>query len=185
MTRTALVGERGEVFSRCSLRVIPGLAPRIPAGGCDGHSGEFLRRSNRDSRDALRLHGNDAECGGLRTHFLLRTDRLALRDACAFALLAVARGPSPHGGPGTRDGPAWVGFAGRPASPVEEKRGIPRPQRSVVRQHALRKVFPPLAQDLAGGVQAMGCSKSPWSLEIAPLGATSGLACAGAEPVSP
>ena len=89
------------------------------------------------------------------------------------------------GGPGTRDGPAWVGFAGCPASPVEEKRGIPRPRRSVIRQHALRKVFPPLAQDLAGGVQAMGCSISHGSLEIAPLGATSGLACAGAEPAPP
>ena len=47
------------------------------------------------------------------------------------------------------------------------KRGIPRPHRSVVRQHALREMFPPLAQELAGGVQAWqlsGCR----SLDILP-----------------
>ena len=60
------------------------------------------------------------------------------------------------------------------------KRGIPRPQRSVSRQHAHGEMFPPLAQEFAGGVQA-GPLFDGRSLDISPLGAKLSRAFPGAE----
>src|SRR5262245_55832194 len=66
------------------------------------------------------------------------------------------------------------------ALPAEENRGIPRPLAALIRQHAHRGFFTPLAQDLAGGVQAMGCSThGPWRHPR--LAKRSHLACTGAE----
>src|SRR5262249_14505781 len=67
----------------------------------------------------------------------------------------------------------------------KEKRGIPRPQRSVgFAGTRTGRCFTPLAQDAAGGVQAGRCSKTagPWRSSL--LGPHPSTAFTGAEPLS-
>jgi hypothetical protein len=191
------------VGSRFRLLLPPRVTlPRIPVGGLGGSAGEFPRHSNRDSRhkagnDSLRVLGfNFKHPPSL---FELRRDKSAARTL-SFGPAGSPSGmhpPSPWGCGGERPpcvegrgrgmAPAWTGFAGvSQHHRWQEKRGIPRPRAALSRQHAHREMFPPLAQDLAGGVRAFTAVHAAGPRKIAPLGAAlPGPACTGAELVPP
>ena len=101
------------------------------------------------------------------------SDRCDHRPGC-IALL--------DGGPGTRDGPAWVGVADCSALPAVRRNAASRvPSAASGRRHARRKVFhSPGAGHVAGGVQA-GPLFDGRSLDISPLGAKLSRAFPGAE----
>ena len=105
-----------------------------------GNVGGFHRRSNRGSRDALRLPGNDPLRGWASISNIVggRSCSLARAGSPAGCIRLRPSGyggtgrPHESGGPGTRDGPAWVGVAGLiQHHRWKGQRGIPRPQRSV------------------------------------------------------
>ncbi len=85
---------------------------------------------------------------------------MPLRDAVRLRM---------SGGPGTRDGPAWVGVADGSASPVErETRTSPRPRDRLQRRRGPGRSFTPLSA-LPAACRPWGCS-SPGSSTSPSLG---------------